>query len=134
MYILCFITLVVSKAKGEPVDKNALGQLTQLHLSASLECTYYWVSLKFSLTNVRIYSKLCTNKKMKMFIKMYLPGLTLRVPDFPFSSISRGFRLWTRPLRALWRHHSTDRSKGHLCSCWGVNSSLPESLPTLDTL
>ncbi|KAM4730864.1 FAST kinase domain-containing protein 3, mitochondrial-like isoform 1-T2 [Anableps anableps] len=30
------------QAKGEPVDKNALGQLTQLHLAASLECTYYW--------------------------------------------------------------------------------------------
>ncbi|XP_028447534.1 FAST kinase domain-containing protein 3, mitochondrial-like [Perca flavescens] len=30
------------QAQGEPLDKNALGQLTQLHLSTSLECTYYW--------------------------------------------------------------------------------------------
>ncbi|XP_068428767.1 FAST kinase domain-containing protein 3, mitochondrial-like [Clinocottus analis] len=30
------------QAPGEPLDKNALGQLTQLHLSSSLECTYYW--------------------------------------------------------------------------------------------
>ncbi|KAM3607703.1 uncharacterized protein V6R79_012275 [Siganus canaliculatus] len=29
-------------AQGEPLDRNALGQLTQLHLSTSLECTYYW--------------------------------------------------------------------------------------------
>ncbi|XP_018539360.1 FAST kinase domain-containing protein 3, mitochondrial [Lates calcarifer] len=29
------------QAQGEPLDKNALGQLTQLHLSTSLECTYY---------------------------------------------------------------------------------------------
>ncbi|XP_041857042.1 FAST kinase domain-containing protein 3, mitochondrial-like isoform X2 [Melanotaenia boesemani] len=28
--------------QGEPPDKNTLGQLTQLHLSTSLECTYYW--------------------------------------------------------------------------------------------
>ncbi|KAG7241733.1 hypothetical protein INR49_025198 [Caranx melampygus] len=30
------------QAQGEPVDKNALGQLTQLHLSTSLECQHYW--------------------------------------------------------------------------------------------
>ncbi|XP_049450712.1 FAST kinase domain-containing protein 3, mitochondrial-like [Epinephelus fuscoguttatus] len=30
------------QAQGEPLDKNALGQLTQLHLSTSLECTHYW--------------------------------------------------------------------------------------------
>ncbi|XP_037646662.1 FAST kinase domain-containing protein 3, mitochondrial-like [Sebastes umbrosus] len=29
------------QAQGEPLDKNALGQLTQIHLSSSLECTYY---------------------------------------------------------------------------------------------
>ncbi|XP_034549975.1 FAST kinase domain-containing protein 3, mitochondrial-like [Notolabrus celidotus] len=28
-------------AQGEPLDRNALGQLTQLHLSTSLECTHY---------------------------------------------------------------------------------------------
>ncbi|XP_072253433.1 FAST kinase domain-containing protein 3, mitochondrial-like isoform X2 [Leuresthes tenuis] len=32
------------QAQGELVDKNTLGQLTQLHLSTSLECTYYWGS------------------------------------------------------------------------------------------
>lgn len=30
--------------QGEPLDRNALGQLTQLHLSTSLECDFYWVS------------------------------------------------------------------------------------------
>ncbi|CAG5865403.1 unnamed protein product [Menidia menidia] len=30
------------QAQGEPVDRNTLGQLTQLHLSTSLECTNYW--------------------------------------------------------------------------------------------
>ncbi|KAL3970349.1 hypothetical protein ACER0C_028146 [Sarotherodon galilaeus] len=30
------------QAQGEPLDKNTLGQLTQLHLSTTLECTYYW--------------------------------------------------------------------------------------------
>lgn len=30
------------QASGEPVDKNTLGQLSQLHLATSLECTYYW--------------------------------------------------------------------------------------------
>ncbi|XP_061579966.1 FAST kinase domain-containing protein 3, mitochondrial-like isoform X2 [Cololabis saira] len=30
------------QAQGEPMDKNTLRQLTQLHLSTSLECTYYW--------------------------------------------------------------------------------------------
>ncbi|XP_044073844.1 FAST kinase domain-containing protein 3, mitochondrial-like [Siniperca chuatsi] len=30
------------QAQGEPLDTKALGQLTQLHLSTSLECTYYW--------------------------------------------------------------------------------------------
>jgi len=30
------------QAQGEPLDKNALGQLTQLHLSTSLECSHYW--------------------------------------------------------------------------------------------
>ncbi|XP_022596638.1 FAST kinase domain-containing protein 3, mitochondrial-like [Seriola dumerili] len=30
------------QAQGEPLDKNALGQLTQLHLSTSLECKHYW--------------------------------------------------------------------------------------------
>ncbi|CAK6964380.1 FAST kinase domain-containing protein 3%2C mitochondrial-like [Scomber scombrus] len=30
------------QAQGEPLDKNALGQLTQIHLSSSLECSYYW--------------------------------------------------------------------------------------------
>ncbi|XP_041663705.1 FAST kinase domain-containing protein 3, mitochondrial-like [Cheilinus undulatus] len=30
------------QAQGEPLDKNALGQLTQLHLSTSLECNHYW--------------------------------------------------------------------------------------------
>ncbi|XP_040912259.1 FAST kinase domain-containing protein 3, mitochondrial-like [Toxotes jaculatrix] len=30
------------QAQEEPLDKNALGQLTQLHLSTSLECKYYW--------------------------------------------------------------------------------------------
>ncbi|XP_037345451.2 FAST kinase domain-containing protein 3, mitochondrial-like [Pungitius pungitius] len=30
------------RAQGEPLDNNALGQLTQLHLSSSLECSYYW--------------------------------------------------------------------------------------------
>ncbi|XP_070832592.1 FAST kinase domain-containing protein 3, mitochondrial-like [Chaetodon trifascialis] len=29
------------QAQGEPLDRNALGQLTQLHLSSSLECSYY---------------------------------------------------------------------------------------------
>ncbi|XP_071368293.1 FAST kinase domain-containing protein 3, mitochondrial-like [Centroberyx affinis] len=29
------------QAQGEPLDRNALGQLTQLNLSTSLECTYY---------------------------------------------------------------------------------------------
>ncbi|XP_073330116.1 FAST kinase domain-containing protein 3, mitochondrial-like [Pagrus major] len=29
------------QVQGEPLDKNALGQLTQLNLSASLECSYY---------------------------------------------------------------------------------------------
>ncbi|XP_028250253.1 FAST kinase domain-containing protein 3, mitochondrial-like isoform X2 [Parambassis ranga] len=29
------------QAHEEPLDKNTLGQLTQLHLSTSLECTYY---------------------------------------------------------------------------------------------
>ncbi|KAI3356472.1 hypothetical protein L3Q82_017689, partial [Scortum barcoo] len=29
------------QAQGEPLDKNALGQLTQLHLSTSLECVHY---------------------------------------------------------------------------------------------
>ncbi|CAB1328596.1 unnamed protein product [Coregonus sp. 'balchen'] len=29
------------QAQGEPLDKHALGQLTQLNLSTSLECTYY---------------------------------------------------------------------------------------------
>ncbi|XP_043987330.1 FAST kinase domain-containing protein 3, mitochondrial-like isoform X1 [Gambusia affinis] len=44
--------------KGEPVDKNALRQLTQLHLSASLECTYYWgPRLPFSL-HVKKFSSL----------------------------------------------------------------------------
>ncbi|KAM4560998.1 FAST kinase domain-containing protein 3, mitochondrial-like isoform 2-T2 [Fundulus diaphanus] len=28
--------------EGEPVDRNALGQLTQLHLSVALECKHYW--------------------------------------------------------------------------------------------
>lgn len=32
-------------AQGEPLDKNTLGQLTQLHLSTMLECTYYWVRI-----------------------------------------------------------------------------------------
>lgn len=30
------------QAQGEPLDKNALGQLTQLQLSTSLECNYNW--------------------------------------------------------------------------------------------
>ncbi|KAM6934056.1 FAST kinase domain-containing protein 3, mitochondrial-like [Xenentodon cancila] len=30
------------QAQGEPMDKNALRQLTQLQLCTSLECTYYW--------------------------------------------------------------------------------------------
>ncbi|KAM8855972.1 LOW QUALITY PROTEIN: FAST kinase domain-containing protein 3, mitochondrial-like [Spinachia spinachia] len=30
------------RAHGEPLDNNARGQLTQLHLSSSLECSYYW--------------------------------------------------------------------------------------------
>ncbi|XP_070771447.1 FAST kinase domain-containing protein 3, mitochondrial-like [Enoplosus armatus] len=30
------------QAQGGQLDKNALGQLTQLHLSTSLECAYYW--------------------------------------------------------------------------------------------
>uniref|UniRef100_UPI0037E83090 FAST kinase domain-containing protein 3, mitochondrial-like n=1 Tax=Semicossyphus pulcher TaxID=241346 RepID=UPI0037E83090 len=30
------------QAHGERLDKNALGQLTQLHLSTSLECKHYW--------------------------------------------------------------------------------------------
>uniref|UniRef100_A0AAQ5Z758 RAP domain-containing protein n=1 Tax=Amphiprion ocellaris TaxID=80972 RepID=A0AAQ5Z758_AMPOC len=30
------------QAHGEPFNKNALGQLTQLHLSTVLECTRYW--------------------------------------------------------------------------------------------
>ncbi|XP_062312807.1 FAST kinase domain-containing protein 3, mitochondrial-like [Osmerus eperlanus] len=29
------------QAQGEPLDKNSLGQLTQLNLSTSLECTHY---------------------------------------------------------------------------------------------
>ncbi|KAM9346884.1 FAST kinase domain-containing protein 3, mitochondrial-like [Symphorus nematophorus] len=29
------------QAQGEPLDRKALGQLTQLHLSTSLECNYY---------------------------------------------------------------------------------------------
>uniref|UniRef100_A0A096MD33 FAST kinase domain-containing protein 3-like n=1 Tax=Poecilia formosa TaxID=48698 RepID=A0A096MD33_POEFO len=50
--------LFIPKDKGEPVDKNALGQLTQLHLSASLECTYYWgPRLPFSL-HVKKFSSL----------------------------------------------------------------------------
>ncbi|KAL6100578.1 fastkd3 [Pungitius sinensis] len=30
------------RAQGEPLDNKALGQLTQLHLSSSLECSCYW--------------------------------------------------------------------------------------------
>ncbi|CAN9497926.1 unnamed protein product [Ophioblennius macclurei] len=30
------------QGQGEPINKNTLGQLTQLHLSSSLECSYYW--------------------------------------------------------------------------------------------
>ncbi|KAM6978375.1 FAST kinase domain-containing protein 3, mitochondrial-like [Tautogolabrus adspersus] len=30
------------QAQGEILDKNTLGQLTQLHLSTSLECNHYW--------------------------------------------------------------------------------------------
>ncbi|XP_069554554.1 FAST kinase domain-containing protein 3, mitochondrial-like isoform X2 [Brachyistius frenatus] len=31
-----------SLQEGKPLDRSAMGQLTQLHLSSSLECTYYW--------------------------------------------------------------------------------------------
>ncbi|XP_075896049.1 FAST kinase domain-containing protein 3, mitochondrial-like [Nelusetta ayraudi] len=30
------------QVQGEPLDRNALGQLTQLHLATSLECDFYW--------------------------------------------------------------------------------------------
>ncbi|XP_070694813.1 FAST kinase domain-containing protein 3, mitochondrial-like [Pempheris klunzingeri] len=45
-------------AQGEPLDKNILRQLTQLHLSTALECTYYWGPRLPYFLHVRKFSTL----------------------------------------------------------------------------
>lgn len=44
VYLVCNHVFLSLTAQGEPLDKNSLGQLTQLNLSTSLECTHYRVS------------------------------------------------------------------------------------------
>ncbi|XP_008291746.1 FAST kinase domain-containing protein 3-like [Stegastes partitus] len=44
------------QAKEEPFNKNALGQLTQLHLSTVLECTCYWGPRLSFYHHVRTFS------------------------------------------------------------------------------
>lgn len=53
--------IIFPTVQGEPLNRNALGQLTQLYLSTSLECHYYRVGL---CTTGRVPLKACQVKEV----------------------------------------------------------------------
>lgn len=78
--------------QGEPLDRNALGQLTQLHLATSLECDFYWVSFHSLSTHAQ--------KKLAQELKFVCSSQCLshqgpRLPYFlhvkKFSSVDQAF-------------------------------------------